>query len=218
MTSSRNPSQIGRYARTKGARFEREVAEALRVLFPEAKRGIGQTRCAGEVPDVSGTPLWIEAKFRKKFSILDAMAQAERAAAMNTQTPKHSVVIWRKLRARSLSVACRLELLIQLWTLQPLRLAGGPSTMVHLEFEDWLSLVRRWNESIAQTAGTDDTLLVRETFCLPIPVTPPPAGSGGRLSTDAIPLATSHSENTAAQYRRGIPENPADTRKRLQSR
>jgi hypothetical protein len=72
----RTASQIGRGSRVKGASYERSVANTLKSVWPGAKRGIGQTRNAGEVPDVSGTPWWIEAKFHKRVNIRKAHEQA----------------------------------------------------------------------------------------------------------------------------------------------
>lgn len=70
---------MGRYERRKGATFEREIANAFREVFPDARRGIGQSRSAGEVPDVDGTPFWIECKRGKSCSVHAAMAQAVNA-------------------------------------------------------------------------------------------------------------------------------------------
>lgn len=53
---------MGRMQRVKGATYERWVANVLKAIWPGAKRGIGQTRAAGDVPDVDGTPYWIECK------------------------------------------------------------------------------------------------------------------------------------------------------------
>jgi hypothetical protein len=55
----------GKGARAKGATFERDVAILLRRVWPAAKRGLGQARQGREVPDVDGTPYWIELKHRK---------------------------------------------------------------------------------------------------------------------------------------------------------
>lgn len=62
MARVRTASQVGRWKRNKGKAHERAVAEALRPVYPKAQRGIGQARAAGEVPDVTGTPWWVEAK------------------------------------------------------------------------------------------------------------------------------------------------------------
>ena len=50
------------YERRKGAVWEREGAQALRVLFPSARRGLSQVRSGREEPDIEGTPYWVEAK------------------------------------------------------------------------------------------------------------------------------------------------------------
>jgi Holliday junction resolvase len=70
---------VSKLSRTKGAKFEREIATVLRELWPEAKRGIGQTRMGSEVPDVDGTPYWVEAKHRKVISVHEAVRQATEA-------------------------------------------------------------------------------------------------------------------------------------------
>lgn len=69
----------GRRSRTKGANFERLLANLLKPVWPEAKRGIGQARSGGEVADVEGTPYWVEAKRHKKCSIKAAWRQAVEA-------------------------------------------------------------------------------------------------------------------------------------------
>ncbi len=69
---------MGKMSRRKGAQYERDLANRWRDsgLWPDAKRGIGQTRAGGEVPDVEGTPFWIEAKRRKAHNIRASMQQA----------------------------------------------------------------------------------------------------------------------------------------------
>lgn len=69
----------GRRSRTKGASFERWVANRLKPYYPNAKRGIGQARSSSEVSDVEGTDFWIECKRHKKPSIPAAWKQAEEA-------------------------------------------------------------------------------------------------------------------------------------------
>lgn len=67
--------------RKKGGDYERFVASRLAEVWPKARRGIGQTRAAGEVPDIQGTPLWVEAKHRRSISVHAAIAQARAAMA-----------------------------------------------------------------------------------------------------------------------------------------
>ena len=65
--------------RVKGAAWERAVANLFAAMWPNAARGIGQARSGSEVPDVQGTPFWVEAKHRKRQCALAALQQAERA-------------------------------------------------------------------------------------------------------------------------------------------
>ena len=65
---------------TKGKAFERALATLMRSVWPQARRGIGQARAGGEVPDVDGTPFWLEAKRGKRISIRAAYDQAVEAS------------------------------------------------------------------------------------------------------------------------------------------
>lgn len=67
---------MGKLSRNKGASWERELGKILCDIWPDAKRGIQQTRCASEEADCSGTPYWVEAKVGKKQNIRAAMRQA----------------------------------------------------------------------------------------------------------------------------------------------
>jgi hypothetical protein len=81
-TKQRDASALGKMKRRKGSSYEREIATMLKVLWPEARRGIGQARNAGEVPDVDGTPYWVEAKNHKRApNVHAAYAQAIEAQA-----------------------------------------------------------------------------------------------------------------------------------------
>ncbi len=53
-------------SRNKGLAFEREIARKMRPYFPNAKRGL-QYQAGEYVPDVVGTPFYIECKRGKKF-------------------------------------------------------------------------------------------------------------------------------------------------------
>ena len=76
----RDYAKIGKRSRTKGSNWERTLANILKAIWPEAKRGIGQSRWGGEVPDVDGTPYWVEAKVGVQPNMRGAMRQAEEAA------------------------------------------------------------------------------------------------------------------------------------------
>lgn len=78
---------MGAMQRQKGARFEREVANAFAILFPKAKRGIGQARAASEVADVDGTPFWPECKRGAGSTVDAALAQAVLAKTPGSGPP-----------------------------------------------------------------------------------------------------------------------------------
>lgn len=67
----------GKHSRNKGANFERWVANELKRIWPDAKRGLQQTRDSAEAPDVTGTLYWIECKRGKKVNYRAALKQAE---------------------------------------------------------------------------------------------------------------------------------------------
>lgn len=68
-------SKRGRANRNKGKVFEREVANALKRVYPDARRGVGQARDGAERPDVVGTPFWIEAGVGTTIKIHAKMRQ-----------------------------------------------------------------------------------------------------------------------------------------------
>jgi hypothetical protein len=103
--TKRTNSVIGKHARTKGRAYEQEIARALQELWPAAKRGIGQARSAGEVPDVTGTPYWIECKHKRKVSINGAYDQGVQASCTRTgptTTTRPVLVISRENRTEDL--------------------------------------------------------------------------------------------------------------------
>lgn len=64
-------------SRRKGKTGEREFSRVFKALYPEAGRGI-QSRDGGEVPDIDGTPFWVECKRLKSIGALRFMDQAQR--------------------------------------------------------------------------------------------------------------------------------------------
>jgi hypothetical protein len=89
---------MGKMSRTKGASFEREIATTMRQVFPGARRGLGQARSAREVPDVDGTPYWIECKNHRRVNIQKAFAQA----TTDTDAARAPVVVSKDLRTEVL--------------------------------------------------------------------------------------------------------------------
>lgn len=83
---------MGASQRRKGAKGERELARYAREqhpdLFPEARRGIGQSRSAGEVPDaVIDDEHWPEIKRQARCYPRRALQQAIDASAKSGRTP-----------------------------------------------------------------------------------------------------------------------------------
>ena len=70
-------SDRGRASRAKGQVGERELCQILAEVWPEARRGL-QARNGNEVPDVEGTPLWLEVKTYASHAALRHLEQAER--------------------------------------------------------------------------------------------------------------------------------------------
>lgn len=71
----------GKSARTKGHSFERFVARALQVCFPDSKVSRGLQYRDPTMCDVEGTPFRIECKAQQRFAysdIIKAVEQAER--------------------------------------------------------------------------------------------------------------------------------------------
>lgn len=110
----------GRYSRTKGHSFEREIARLLRPLYPQARRGL-QYRDGVEACDVEGTPFHIECKRMKKVDIKKAFAQAKK----DCQGKRIPIVISKEDRQ---------EILITL---------DADGELLTIPFEDWLSFIIR---------------------------------------------------------------------------
>lgn len=78
---ARTRAAIGRASRRKGSTWELEVAKAIsQALQIEVKRGIGQTRAGGEVPDVDWPGWWPECKHHTLTNPRAALRQAVQAA------------------------------------------------------------------------------------------------------------------------------------------
>lgn len=70
----------GKSARTKGHNFERFVARALQVCFPDSTVSRGLQYRDPTMCDVEGTPFRVECKAQKRFNyqdVLNAIQQAE---------------------------------------------------------------------------------------------------------------------------------------------
>lgn len=67
---------MGKRSRTKGKRFEREVVNRLRVYWPNVRRGWWQAKGGAVVPDVEGSPYWLEVTHGQQPPIQAKMRQA----------------------------------------------------------------------------------------------------------------------------------------------
>ena len=66
--------------RRKGAAWERAVANTLKAIWPDARRGLDQPQDGGHEPDITGTPYWLEAKAHRLVNIPAAIRQALEAS------------------------------------------------------------------------------------------------------------------------------------------
>ncbi len=129
------------HQRVKGADFERRVANDLRGVFPEARRGLGQARGA-EQCDVEGTPLWIEAKHHIKVDVTQAYAQACRdTAKAGCGIVRPPVVVWRNNRGP-------IQVTMTLWDLanmtgQFCEVWHETKFLVTVAYVDWLEALKR---------------------------------------------------------------------------
>ena len=96
-TRSKGGDVGGKASRTKGATFERHVAETFREAgVREAKRGIGQSRGGGaEVEDVVIPFLHVECKARESGALYDALKQAREDATARAAQKRPCVVYKR---------------------------------------------------------------------------------------------------------------------------
>lgn len=82
-----DPNARFRRSKAKGKTGEREVVHFLRAVWPSAKRGLGQARSAGEVPDVDVPGWWVEVKRKHRTVPRSALAQAVAASGGSGRIP-----------------------------------------------------------------------------------------------------------------------------------
>lgn len=126
---------MGRMQRVKGQVFERLIARALKQVFPEAKRGIGQARSSSEVADVEVPLIWPECKHGKLPNVRAALAQAIEAAAKSGRIP---VAVIRD-NARDPFVVLRFGDFLHL--LAALNVAQGGLLKSDIDLSAWARLV-----------------------------------------------------------------------------
>lgn len=84
--TERTASQRGKWSRGKGKRGERELATALRRIWPKAKRG-WQTRAGSDDADVVAPYFWWECKTGAKPNPRAALLQAQEASVGSNKLP-----------------------------------------------------------------------------------------------------------------------------------
>jgi len=94
---------MSKKSRTKGAAFEREVAVAMRAVWPDARRGGHDQHSKFGSPDVDGTPFFVECKRYARVlrsTVLGAFQQAD-AAAKRAGDPRPLLVVTRADKERA---------------------------------------------------------------------------------------------------------------------
>lgn len=86
-------------------------------IFPNAQRSIGQARSGHEVPDVKGTPFWVECT-KGSQTIQAKIRQAQADVARTTSYPDALIAVVSRKKG------------------------VGQTTIVSMPLEDWLCLAR----------------------------------------------------------------------------
>lgn len=123
--------------RAKGIAFERKVANDLKAIFPNAKRGF-QTRGGGkEQCDVEGTPYFLELKHCARVNTKAAWQQAEDDQRNNQGSlPRRpEVVVWQENRKKP-------QVMMRLADLAALAWDDNGEQLVTISYEDWLQLLK----------------------------------------------------------------------------
>lgn len=136
--------------RTKGHSFERRIARDYRKVFdpPDRVRRGRQTHRADE-PDVvvNHAPLWTECGHGAVMNPLAKLKQAEKEARIAgrigvTGRAEHLVVAVTRRNRAAIRATMRLETLMRLQLLNPSPPARVQLMPVHVEWSDFLELLR----------------------------------------------------------------------------
>jgi hypothetical protein len=104
---------MGKQSRDSGHRFERELRDRLKVLWPEARRGLGQAYGAREC-DIEGTAFRIEAKAHKQWPPVEAALQQVARDAEKYGDKRVRLVCHKKKNATDWRVTMELDEFIRL--------------------------------------------------------------------------------------------------------
>lgn len=153
----RTASQLGRMKRTKGRAYEQAIARMLRARWPhvEVRRATQSERAYESDVFITGEPrlerLWLELQDARHPNPLLKLAQAERDCGYATATERgvrgvrgvlaldrQPVVVWHKLRERTIHVTTRA------WVFDELRNSpSSDNTVITMELGAFLDVVGR---------------------------------------------------------------------------
>lgn len=105
-------STRGKTNQAKSKAFERKIAIAFRVVCPKAKRSFGQAREGNEIPDIVGTPFWLECGTGSTISIQGKLKQALSDAATTPNSDyrdRPPVVVVHNPRTHVVSVTMTID-------------------------------------------------------------------------------------------------------------
>jgi hypothetical protein len=151
--SKRTRSQAGKLARTKGARFEAEVATMLRERFPGAVTTRSQQAFGGrkQAPDVDGTPFFIECKVgapAKNWRRAFAEAQEAQCDSGDLRTP---ILVFKEDYREAMvatTPACVAEWDGARVRYEELRISG-PTFLVLVPLSDFVAHAKRLSDEIS---------------------------------------------------------------------
>ena len=104
--------------RDKGKEFEREVANAMKAVFPLAARSYGQSATGLEAPDVVGTSFWIECgkgkTIRAEAKFAQSAASHEKTVYPRAPSMRPIAVTTKGGRGAEVLVTMRLDTLMEI--------------------------------------------------------------------------------------------------------
>lgn len=139
----------------KGKAFERLVAQRLREVWPEAKRGLSQTRDGAECADVEVPGYWIECKKWKVFTQANKVSAYVQAAEASKASNKIPIVVWQRQNSRDVMCSMRLHDAIRINGDIGVQFGKYANPLIDFEFSVFISALKRgvkatWGVSISE--------------------------------------------------------------------
>ncbi len=155
--------RIGKLSRRKGAAYELTVAKLMSEIFPGARRGIGQARSGGDIPDVEGCSyFWVQTKHEKSPSLYAALKQAETemlTRRLQSHAPSHyttALVVARRSGDAPSDDVAAIRLSGLLGILRDRRVSDA---MARAALEGRTAMEARYKEEQATTDRLEEALL-----------------------------------------------------------